>query len=359
MNNGEVYMQNGKQKVLFFLYGDVGGAQRMTVNIGRLLPREQYEVKFVVCCMKTDICQFISADYEIIRIPWRNLYCFPRIRMARVILREKPDFVFSSHMSLNIRLLQVASFLKVKCIVRNDNMLSHVNKSKHKLMRKWYQKARYVIAQQDEMGEEMVSKLGLPKEKVKVCYNVIDTDFIDEKLRTSENPYPQNDNVKYICLNRFHPTKAQDITIKSFIEVHKENPATELYFVGHAQEDNPLVQEVKRMINQNHLQDSVHIIGYDSNPYKWCRYADCLVTTSRLEGLPNVLIEAQYLGTPAAATTCIPMVERIITEGVSGFGAPVDDIDAIAEAMKKAPKLGRIKMTYKPTSKEDFVKLFK
>lgn len=350
---------NKKRKVLFFLYGDVGGAQRMTVNIGRLLPREQYEVKFVVCCRKDDICQFISTDYEIIRIPWRNIYCFARLRMVRVILREKPDFVFSSQMSLNIRLLQVASILNVKCIVRNDNMLSHVNTSKHKLMRKWYRKAHYVIAQQDEMGEEMVSELGLPQYKVKVHYNVIDTDFIAGKLRTSDNPYPKNDKTNYLCLNRFHPTKAQDITLKAFVEVHKEKPDSELYFVGHAEENNPLVQEVKHIIEQNHLQDCVHIIGYDSNPYRWGKYADCLVSTSRLEGLPNVLIEAQYLGTPAVATECIPMVGRIITNGVSGYSVPVDDVEAISDAMLKAPKLGRIKMTYKPTSKEDFINLFK
>ena len=347
-----------KKKVLFFLYGDVGGAQRMTVNIGRLLPQDQYNVIFVVCCPKDDICKFITSDYEVIRIPWHNIYCFARLRMARVILREKPDFVFSSQMSLNIRLLQITSLLGVKCIVRNDNMLRHVSTKMQKSIKKWYHKAYYVIAQQEEMGEEMVSVLRLPNEKVKVCHNVIDTNFIDDKLKLSANPYQNNNKVRYLCLNRFHPTKAQDITVKAFVEVHKKNPDTELFFVGHAKEDNPLVQEVKRIIEQNHLQDSVHIIGYDSNPYKWCRYADCLVSTSRLEGLPNVLIEAQYLGTPAVATECIPMVARIISKGLSGYTAPVDDIDAIADAMLKAPKLGRIKMTYKPSSKEDFINLF-
>lgn len=351
-------MQN-KRKVLFFLYGDVGGAQRMTVNIGRLLPLDQYEVKFVVCCPKDDICKFITSEYEVIRIPWHNIYCFARLRMARVILREKPDFVFSSQMSLNIRLLQVASLLKVKCIVRNDNMLCHVSKKTQQVIKKWYRKAYYVVAQQEEMGEELVTELGLPAEKVQVRHNVIDTNFIDDKLRTSENPYPNSGNINYLCLNRFHPTKAQDITVKAFAVLHKQNPNTELYFVGHAKEDNPLVQEVKQFIEKNHLQDYVHIIGYDSNPYKWCRYADCLVSTSRLEGLPNVLIEAQYLGTPAVATECIPMVGRIISNGQSGYTAPVDDIAAIADAMLQAPKLGRVKMTYKPTSKEKIIDLFK
>jgi hypothetical protein len=41
----------------------------MTINIGKMLPRDQYEVKFVVCWRKDDICTFIPSDYEVIRIP--------------------------------------------------------------------------------------------------------------------------------------------------------------------------------------------------------------------------------------------------------------------------------------------------
>jgi glycosyltransferase involved in cell wall biosynthesis len=148
------------------------------------------------------------------------------------------------------------------------------------------------------------------------------------------------------------------VTLKAFIKVHAVNPRTELYFVGHATNDIPLVQKVKHEIEINNLSECVHIVGYDTNPYRWDKFADCFVSTSRIEGLPNVLIEAQYLGIPAVATECIPMISRIITNGITGFTVPVDDIDAIADAMMKAPKLGRIKMTYKPASKDDFIELF-
>lgn len=347
-----------KRKILFFLFGGVGGAERMTVNIGIMLPRENYEVIFVVCGIKDDICQFIPPDYEVIRIPWHNIYCFPRLRMANVILHKKPDFVFSSHMTLNYRLLQVSSLLDVKCVVRNNNMLKQIPIFRQKKMKKWYRNAHYVIAQQDEMGDEIITKLEVPPEKVKVLYNILDENAIKEKITAAENPYHQNNRFKYLCLNRFHPTKAQDVTLKAFEKVHYINPNTELYFVGHAKSDNPLVIKVKKMIEDMELQDYVHIVGFDPNPYKWDRYADCYITTSRQEGLPNVLIEAQYLGTPAVATECIPMISRIITNGVTGFTVPVDDVDAIAEAMLKAQNLGRIVMTYKPAEIEDFKRIF-
>lgn len=346
-------------KVLFFLFGGVGGAERMTVNIGKMLPRDKYLVKFVICGCTDEISQFIPSDYEVIRIPWHNIYCFSRIRMGLVIMREHPDFVFSSTMGLNIRLLQVATLLGVKCIVRNDNMLDLASSKLQSQMKRWYSRAQFVIAQQDEMGSELINRLGLPADKVKVRYNVLDTDTINKKLEGVDNPYPKNESLKYVCINSFNYTKAQDITLKAFMKVHKQNPKTELYFVGRAPMNHPLVIEVKKMIDCNDLQDCVHIIGYDTNPYRWDKFADCYVSTSRIEGLPNVLIEAQYLGTPAVATRSIPMIDRIITDGVTGFTVAVDDVDAIANAMIDAPKLGRIKMTYKPSKANDFIELFK
>ena len=40
--------QQNKKKALFFLPGGVGGAERMTITIVSMLPKEEYEVKFVV-----------------------------------------------------------------------------------------------------------------------------------------------------------------------------------------------------------------------------------------------------------------------------------------------------------------------
>lgn len=48
-------MTNYRKKVLFFLPGGVGGAERMTLAIGSILPRNEYEVKFVIVGTKTNV----------------------------------------------------------------------------------------------------------------------------------------------------------------------------------------------------------------------------------------------------------------------------------------------------------------
>lgn len=63
------------------------------------------------------------------------------------------------------------------------------------------------------------------------------------------------------------------------------------------------------------MSDCVFCVGFKNNPYVYMKHADCFVLSSRNEGLPNVMIEALYLGTPVAAYKCIPVIERIVDEG--------------------------------------------
>ena len=70
------------------------------------------------------------------------------------------------------------------------------------------------------------------------------------------------------------------------------------------------------------------------------------------------MIEAQYLGTPAVATSCIPIINRIIQNGVTGFVVPSENVDLLAEAMLKAPSLGNIHSSYKGADASNFIALF-
>lgn len=106
------------------------------------------------------------------------------------------------------------------------------------------------------------------------------------------------------------------------------------------------------------LGDAVHFAGYQRNPVPWVLFADCFVLSSRWEGLPNALIEAQYLGVPAVATNCIASMSRVVKEGVNGYIVPVDDECALAEAMEKALSLKHVAYTYQSASPEDFVNCF-
>ena len=109
----------------------------------------------------------------------------------------------------------------------------------------------------------------------------------------------------------------------------------------------------------NDLENDIKCVGFQNNPYPYMNGANCFVLSSRNEGLPNVLLEAQYLGIPSAATSCIPMIKRIVVDDVNGYLAAVDDADSLATAMLNAARLKSIKSTYQPASINDVLNVFK
>lgn len=349
-----------KKKVLFFLPSNTGGAERMTITIAKMLPKDKFEVKFVIVHRSLGtITQFIPKEYEILHIPIHNIWCATTLRMARVILKEKVDIVFCSLLYLNARLILAAKMTGTKVIVRNNIDLSRsVKPSNIKLVKATYRWADKVIAQQEEMHDEIIAYTGLPADRVITMHNPMDTEMIDIKAR-ADSPYNDGGKqLKYVWVARFSQEKGHDLLVKAFAKVHTDNKNAHLYLVGKYDFNNKYDKEVKALVETNKLEDCVHFVGFDNNPYRWVKNADVYVMPSRLEGLPNSLIDAMYLGKPVVATRCIPVIDRIVEDGYNGYVVPSEDVDAISDAMIKAPTLRAFNMTFISASKEDFIELF-
>ena len=333
----------------------------MTIILAKMLPPDEFEVKFVIVHRSLGtIVNFIPPEYEVIHIPVHNIWCAATLRIIKVIRREKPDAVFSSLLYLNYRLIVAAKICGVKVIVRNNIDLSRTSSSwSRRMVIFTYRWADKVIAQQEEMHDEIIEFTGLSTQKVITLHNPIDTDSIDVKAQ-EPSPYINADKqLKYVWVARFSREKGHDLLIKALHLVRKKNSNSHLYLVGKFEQAGAFFQELTRLIDSLDLKDYVHLVGFDSNPYRWVKNGDVYVMPSRLEGLPNSLIDAMYLGKPVVATRCIPVIDRIVEDGYNGYVVPSEDVEAMAEAMLKAPELKGFKMTYKPASKEEIIALFK
>lgn len=357
MNNKE-----NKKKAIFYLQAGVGGAERMTVLIGKFLDRTKFEVKFCIVPkgqVSSRITDFIPDGYAVAQIPEASPLKVMRC-IYHVLRSEKPDVVFSSVLYLNNKILPFRYlFPNTKFIIRCENYLFTFSRKQKLMMWLAYRMADYIIAQTEEMAEELTSQLGISNSKVFTLHNPIDTGSIEEKLKDSVSPYPDNGMLHYVASGRFAFQKGFDMLVQSFAELLKRKPNAELYIIGakdgiHEEE----FCKVNNLIEQLGIDGRVHCVGFRKNPYPYIRYADCFVLSSRWEGLPNVLIEALFLGTPVAAVKCIPIIERIVNEGKDGFMAEKGDIASLTDAMDKAIGLGRVKMSYKGSSPENFTDLF-
>lgn len=347
-----------KKKILFFLNSGTGGAERVTITIGKMLPANQYEVVFVLAGKSHGTMdQFIPKGYRKEYIIFRNIWLGVGYRFYRLLKREKPYAIFSSSMTFSARLLVAAKKIGgIKTVVRNCNYFKTIRPDELFLCKLTYKYADVIVAQQEEMRQDILNHISLDPKKVIALQNPIDKDYIAEKIKVP-SPYRKNDGIKYLWVGRFDKTKGQDVLAEAFVIVAKKNPGAHLYFVGKFNDDE-YYYEIKQTVKEGNCEDRVHFIGFDPNPYRWMKNCDCFVLPSRIEGLPNSLIEAQYLGIPAVATTCIPIISRIIENGVTGYTVPSENPPLMAAAMMNAVKLGKIKSSYHGAENSSFLKLF-
>lgn len=347
------------KKILVFAQSDVGGAERMSVTITKSLDRDKFKVEY-----------YLVGDFEDERAPLKqfipddlSVHCIGSCSSILLILKfffilakEKPDVVFASVLNINNKLLVLRKlFRHVKFVIRCDNYLYTYNDKQRRIILKTYPNADIIIAQTEEMKQELIDEMHISEDKVVVLQNPVDTETINKKIQTGKIPYSDDGKVRYVASGRFAYQKGFDLLVEAFAIVKKQQLEAELYIVGRNDggfED--YYNEVKQLIEKHGLQDSVKCVGFQNNPYVYIKYADCFVLSSRWEGLPNVMIESLYLGTPVAAFKCIPVIERIVTDGADGYLAEKENVESLAKAMMKASELGRVISVYKSVSMDDF-----
>ena len=354
------------KKILFFINSEVGGGERMSVNISKMLMQEEFCCKYIVIKDKkyektsTSILDFIPQGSDVEILLAKN-QLDKVLQFFRVIKKNAPDVVFASHYNIIDKIMIMKPFLKgVKFVMRAENGYSTFSKVKKQIIKLTYSKADVLIAQTDEMRMDFVANGVLPAERVVTLENPVDKDYIEAKLKGEGSPYPNDGKKHIVAVGRFGYQKGYDILVKAFGKVLDTNNKVDLYIVGsYSGRWQPFYDEVMQLARELKIEDSIHCVGFRDNPYVYLKYADCFVLSSRWEGLPNVLVESLYLKTPVAAFKCIPIVERMIRDGLDGYLAEKENDESLATAIVKALDLGRTNPIYSGASKEDFIRLFR
>lgn len=347
-----------RKKILIFLQDGVGGAERMSVLLGKSLFVKQNNVVFCLVnrnC-ETSIRDFIPENYPIISIP--NAGPIKMMwQLVKTIYNERPHVVFSSVMYLNTKILPFRVFFpKKRFVVRCENYLYTFSKTQRFRIGLTYRLADAIIVQTKEMGEELYKQMYIGKGKVFVLQNPVDTELIETMIAQGGSPYLQNGMKHFVASGRFVYQKGFDLLLEAFIKVLDKRKDVDLYILGDIEaEEGKVYNDLLSRAKKAGVDNLLHCVGYKKNPFPYIQCADCFVLSSRWEGLPNVMVESLYLGTPIAAFKCIPVIERIVDDGKNGFLAEKDDVIALSEAMLNTLSLGRVNNTYHSNSINDFV----
>jgi len=124
---------------------------------------------------------------------------------------------------------------------------------------------------------------------------------------------------------RFSEEKNPMLWLDIATRLHDLDPDIHFLMVG----DGPLLDVAKQKVVNSGMNNHIHFVGRTYDAYEHISAMDIFLLTSRLEGLPNVLIESQLLGVPVVTTRAGGAPETLINK-VTGWVVENYDANQIA-----------------------------
>ena len=150
----------------------------------------------------------------------------------------------------------------------------------------------------------------------------------DEQARMNEFMKMARDSLIVGAVFRFVPEKRPLLWINVAAEIlnHKKNII--FLLVG----DGPMFDQSQSEAKRLGISDSVFFAGQSNSVGVWLRLMDMFLLTSSIEGLPNVIIEAQGFGVPVISTD-VGGAKEVIIPGLTGHVVEDDSVEVIAKTV--------------------------
>lgn len=190
-----------------------------------------------------------------------------------------------------------------------------------------YSHADAIISVSEGVRQEILQGYRIDPSRVTTIYNPVVPD--DQGRWTRVSRRDSADPCRIVAIGRLVHQKGLDILIHAMARI---SGSWQLDIWG----EGPERENLEAIISEMGLQGVVRLRGYTADPYAVLRDADLYVMSSRHEGLPATLIEALACQCQLVATDCPHGPREILKDGQLGQLVPVDNTDALVEAISRA-----------------------
>ena len=164
-----------------------------------------------------------------------------------------------------------------------------------------------IVCQSRDMYEDF-RRYGVPDRKLSVIGNPVAPAVGGPPASLPGSP-------ALLAVGRLMAQKGFDVLIRALPAVAERLPGVTLAIAG----DGPDRSALAELAARAGVAERVHFLGFRADVRALMRAADLVVSASRYEGFPNVLLEALAEGTPVVATDCPGGTREIVSEGVTGW----------------------------------------
>lgn len=318
-----------KKKVCFVsgVISRSGGTERVGTIIANELCRRGYEV----CILSFwnhgksyyEIDKRIEVKYllELKEGKLYRTYIYPIIKLHKFIKENNIDVLIDIDTTLTI--FSSFAHLGTKCKLISWEHFNYWTMKRErkrilaKIIVKIFSDKLVVLTNQDLV--EHVKKMKFKEDKIVRIYNPSPFGIFDEY--TFENHI-------FLSIGRLSKEKGFDILLRAWSIFESKNNTWKLQIVGSGEEEESLNELI---INLN--LKNVEMIKHTKNVESYYKNASCYVLSSRYEGFPMVILEAESFGLPIISFNCKTGPDEMVINGKNGFLVENRSEEALANAM--------------------------
>ncbi len=303
-----------KKKIIFFCPAiGTGGVEKNLYKIVNFFAIKN-QIVYLVTFRKNNIQKKFHKNVRIIdsfffgNFPLPNfmkiLFCYLNYFWK---FGFRKNLLFVSFQS-NLFFILLAKFTQNKIIARSNAAPNYYisNRFKKKIFQTIYKMADKVIVNSKEFKKIFVKTF-------KVNPIVIYNPAYNKKDKLKFKDVTKKNIIFFLNVARLTDQKNHIIMLKAFKEIKNIN--YKLKIIGNGYEENNL----KQYILKNNLQNNIQIIKNISNSINYLKKCDAFILTSKFEGLPNVLIEAQIMKKFIISSNCPTGPKEILMNGDAGY----------------------------------------
>ncbi len=315
-----------------------GGAQRVFVNVINYLHRSGMDVKVVVQTLDDAIYkEEIDKEIQIIDLNAASAKAsLPKLK--KYLQNNDLDcaIAFSPELAVNLWLVRTLLRKKFVIVGRCINTLSYEHKYAdsffrkhvtHNLVKWFYHRIDYVIAQSTGMAEDLVNNFGFKNNQVAVINNAVAPVFEFEMNETSDDSIREN---AILYVGRLEQQKGLQMLLNAFARM--TNKSVKLYIVGSGSQK----EELQKLSLDLKINDRVSFIDHTKKIIEYYKKVKITALSSYFEGFPNVLIESIACGTPVVAFDLPSGPKEIIKSDENGFLVKYLDVEELSEKLDLA-----------------------
>jgi len=336
--NGGLRMSAAKRIIFVLGSLELGGAERQALLLARHLINEMgAHVKmwgFQTPGRMAELCEQSGIPWRIvpIELPRQPIQILVNLlKYARNLRNERPDILLPYTVLPNVVCGLVWRLTGARTCIWNQRDV-RVKHSSNKLERLAVFNTPHFVSNSYHGSDYLLNKLKVNRKRVRVIRNGIELAGPEADRSEWRARLGVSETCTLACMVANISTEKDHVTMLKTWRIvidrlAKDKETVVLLLAGRFDQNYEVLKEMAVRLN---LGDSVRFLGQVNDVAGLLGAVDLGVFSSRLEGMPNGVLECMAAGLPMAATDILGIREAVGSEGYP-YLAPLGDAEALAD----------------------------